>query len=164
MPTILITGAATGIGRLTAIALARVGHTVYATMRDPQGRSAARAESLRAETAGCDLRVLDLDVQSQGSANAAVQTVIDQTGGLDVVVHNAAHLVVGYTEAFTAEDIAHLFDVNVLGAQRVNRAALPYLRARRAGTLLYIGSTTTVVVPPFIGPYIASKFAFDALA
>jgi len=164
MPTILITGAATGIGRLTAIVLAHAGHTVYATMRDPDGRNAGRADSLHAETAGADLRVLKLDVQSQDSANAAVQTVIDQTGGLDVVVHNAAHLVVGYTEAFTAEDAAHLFDVNVLGAQRVNRAALPHLRERRAGTLVYMGSTTTVVVPPFMGPYVASKFAFDALA
>lgn len=84
-------------------------------------------------------------------------------GRLDVVIHNAAHLLVGYTEAFTAEDIAHLFDVNTFGAQRVNRAALPYVRARRAGTLLHIGSTTTVVAPPFLGPNVASKFAFDAL-
>ncbi|HOV99858.1 MAG TPA: SDR family NAD(P)-dependent oxidoreductase [Rhodoglobus sp.] len=164
MSTILITGAATGIGRLSAIALARVGHTVYATMREPEGRNAARAESLRTETAGHDLRVIELDVQSQDSANQAVQTVLDEAGGLDVVVHNAAHLLVGYTEAFTAEDVAHLFDVNVLGAQRVNRAALPHLRERRAGTLLYVGSTTSVVVPPFLGPYVASKSAFDALA
>jgi NAD(P)-dependent dehydrogenase (short-subunit alcohol dehydrogenase family) len=164
MSTVLITGAATGIGRLSAIALARAGHTVYATMRDPDGRNAARAESLRAVTSGHDLHVLELDVQSQESANAAVQVVLDEAGGLDAVVHNAAHLLVGYTEAFTAEDIAHLFDVNVLGAQRVNRAALPHLRERRAGTLLYVGSTTSVIVPPFLGPYVASKSAFDALA
>ncbi|WP_241540133.1 SDR family NAD(P)-dependent oxidoreductase [Streptomyces sp. M41(2017)] len=81
-----------------------------------------------------------------------------------MVVHNAAHLLVGYTAAFTADDIAHLFDVNVLGAQRINRAVLPHLRARRAGTLLYVGSTTSVIVPPFLGPYVASKSAFDALA
>jgi NAD(P)-dependent dehydrogenase (short-subunit alcohol dehydrogenase family) len=81
-----------------------------------------------------------------------------------VVVHNAGHLAVGYVEAFTAEDIAHLFDVNAFGAQRVNRAALPHLRERGEGTLVYVGSTTTVVVPPFLGPYVASKFAFDALA
>ncbi|MEV1011698.1 SDR family oxidoreductase [Streptomyces sp. NPDC049881] len=164
MSTVLITGAATGIGRLTAIALARAGHTVHATMRDPDGRNAARAEDLRAQTAGHDLHVLELDVQSQESADAAVRTVLDRSGALDAVVHNAAHLLVGYTEAFTPEDIAHLFDVNVLGAQRVNRAVLPHMRARRTGTLLYIGSTTTVVVPPFLGPYVASKSAFDALA
>jgi NAD(P)-dependent dehydrogenase (short-subunit alcohol dehydrogenase family) len=81
-----------------------------------------------------------------------------------VVVHNAGHLYVGYVEAFTAEDIAHLFDINVLGAQRVNRAALAHMRKRRTGTLLYVGSTTSISVPPFLGPYVASKFAFDALA
>ena len=166
MSVVLITGAATGIGNLTAKALAADGHTVYATMRDPAGRNAARAAELldTARQDGVDLRVVELDVQSQDSADAAVATVLDETGQLDVVVHNAGHLYVGYTEAFTAEDIAHLFDVNAIGAQRVNRAALPHMRGRRAGTLLYVGSTTTVVVPPFLGPYVASKFAFDALA
>lgn len=164
MSTVLISGAATGIGRLTAIALARAGHTVYATMRDPEGRNAERAQNLREETAGHDLRVLELDVQSEESANAAVQAVIEQSGALDVVVHNAAHLLVGFTEAFTPEDIAHLIDVNVLGAHRLNRAALPHMRERRQGTLLYIGSSTSVVVPPFLGPYVVSKFAFDSLA
>ena len=73
-------------------------------------------------------------------------------------------MALGYVEAFTAEEIAQLIDVNVLGVQRVNRAALPHFRGRREGTLIYVGSTTTVVVPPFLGPYVASKFAFDALA
>ena len=157
MSTILITGAATGIGRLSAIALARVGHTVYATMREPEGRNAARAESLRTETAGHDLRVIELDVQSQDSANQAVQTVLDEAGGLDVVVHNAAHLLVGYTEAFTAEDVAHLFDVNVLGAQRVNRAALPHLRERR-GRIVTVASTLGRRALPAATAYCASKF------
>ncbi|MGT2425834.1 SDR family NAD(P)-dependent oxidoreductase [Amnibacterium kyonggiense] len=166
MSTILITGAATGIGRLAAIALARAGHTVYATMRDPEGRNRARAEDLRelARTESIELQPLELDVQSQESADAAVAEIVRRSGRLDVVVQNAGHLLVGYTEAFTAEDLAHLFDINAIGAQRVNRAALPYLRGQRSGTLVYIGSTTTVSVPPFLGPYVASKFAFDAIA
>lgn len=166
MAVVLITGAATGIGNLTAHALARAGHTAYASMRDVGGRNAARAEQLLAEgrDEGVDLRVVELDVTSQASADRAVETIVGEAGRLDVVVHNAGHLYVGYTEAFTAEDVADLFDVNVLGAQRVNRAALPHMRERRAGTLVYVGSTTSVVVPPFLGPYVASKFAFDALA
>lgn len=163
---VLITGAATGIGNLTARALAAAGHTVYASMRDIGGRNAARADELLAlgRREGQDLRVVELDVQSEASAEAAVATVVAEAGRLDVVVHNAGHLYVGYVEAFTPEDIQHLFDVNALGIQRVNRAALPHMRARRSGTLLYVGSTTTVVVPPFMGPYVASKFAADALA
>jgi len=58
----------------------------------------------------------------------------------------------------------NLFDINVLGGQRVNRAVLPHMRDRRSGTLVYVGSTTTVDVPPFMGPYVASKSAFDVLA
>jgi NAD(P)-dependent dehydrogenase (short-subunit alcohol dehydrogenase family) len=166
MPVVLVTGAATGIGNLTAHALAADGHTVYASMRDPGGRNAARAADLldAARRDGTDLRVTELDVQSQESAAQAAKTIIDSEGRLDAVVHNAGHLYVGYVEAFTAEDIARLFDINVLGAQRVNRAVLPYMRERRSGTLLYVGSTTTVSMPPFLGPYVASKAAFDALA
>lgn len=165
MSTVLITGSSTGIGNLTAKALALAGHTVYATMRDPEGRNAERAEALRGAPKGKgDLRVVELDVQSQESADAAVQTVLDEAGGLDVVVNNAGHLYVGYMEAFTAGDIAHLLDINVLGAHRVNRAALPHMRERGSGTLLYVGSTIPITTPPFLGPYVASKAAFDALA
>jgi NAD(P)-dependent dehydrogenase (short-subunit alcohol dehydrogenase family) len=166
MSVVLITGAATGIGNLTATALAVAGHTVYATMRDPDGHNAGRARELRqsASAAGGDLRVVELDVQSQASAEQAVATILDDAGQLDVVVQNAGHLDVGYVEAFSAEEIAQLFDVNVLGAHRVNRAALPHMRGRGSGTLLYVGSTTSVSVPPFLGPYVTSKFAFDALA
>ena len=166
MAIVLITGAATDIGNLTAHALARAGHTVYASMRGLEGRNASRAEQLLAEgqDQGLDLRVVELDVTSQESAYQALDTIVRDAGRLDVVVHNAGHLYVGYVEAFTAEDIAHLFDINLLGAQRVNRAALPHMRGRGTGTLLYVGSTTSVCVPPFLGPYLASKFAFDALA
>jgi NAD(P)-dependent dehydrogenase (short-subunit alcohol dehydrogenase family) len=166
MSVILVTGAATGIGNLAAKALAADGHTVYASMRDPAGRNAAHADDLRnlAAADSVDLRVVELDVQSHASVNQAVATILEDAAQVDVVVHNAGHLYVGYVEAFTAEDIARLFDINVLGAQRVNRAALPHMRERRTGTLVYVGSTTTVSVPPFLGSYVASKFAFDALA
>ena len=166
MSTVLITGSSTGIGNLTARALAAAGHTVYATMRDPEGHNAERARDLRESPKGegGDLRVVELDVQSQDSADAAVRTVLEEAGRLDVVINNAGHLYVGYVEAFTAEDIAHLFDINVLGAHRVNRAALPHMRERGQGTLLYVGSTIPVTTPPFLGPYVASKAAMDALA
>ncbi|MFG3297104.1 SDR family NAD(P)-dependent oxidoreductase [Streptomyces sp. NPDC048179] len=166
MSTVLITGAATGIGNLTAKALAAAGHRVYATTRGPEGRNAPRARELGdfAAAHGVDIRVVELDVTSQDSAEAAVETVIAESGDLDVVIHNAGHLVVGYVEAFSAEEIAHLVDVNTLGVQRLNRAVLPHLRGRGRGTLLYVGSTTSVTAPPFLGPYVVSKAAMDSLA
>ena len=166
MSTVIITGAATGIGYLTATTLARTGHLVYATMRDPQGRNAASAERIRslAGDEGLDLRVVDLDVTSQESADRALSTVLAQAGGLDVVIHNAGHLAVGYVEAFDAGELARLIDVNAIGVHRVNRAALPHLRRQGHGTLLYVGSTTTITTPPFLGPYVVSKAAEDFLA
>ncbi|MFH9330028.1 SDR family NAD(P)-dependent oxidoreductase [Streptomyces althioticus] len=161
-----MTGAATGIGNLTARALAAAGHTVFASMRDPFGRNVARSRELLdlAVKENIDLRVVELDVQSQQSADDAVRSVLGETGRIDVVVHNAGHLMVGFAEAFTAEEVGHLMDVNVLGMQRVNRAVLPHLRSRGEGLLLYVGSTTSAVLPPFLAPYVASKAAFDALA
>lgn len=163
---VLVTGAATGIGNLTARALAAAGHTVYASMRGVAGRNAGHANELLelGRRDGQDLRVVELDVQSEASAEAAVATILHEAGRLDTVVHNAGHLYVGYVEAFTPEDIQRLIDVNTIGIQRVNRAVLPHMRERRSGTLVYVGSTTSVVVPPFLGPYVASKVAADALA
>lgn len=164
--TILITGASTGIGNLTARALATAGHTVYATMRDVTKKNSENAKSLKDFAAQNNFRinVVDLDVQSQESSDAAVEHIISEAGRIDVVVHNAGHLVVGYAEAFTAEDLQHLFDINVFGMQRVNRSVLPHMRERHSGTLIYVGSTSTVDLPPFLAPYVSSKSAFDALA
>lgn len=166
MSVILVTGAGTGIGNLAALQLAGAGHTVYASMRDVARRNADRATAMReqAERKGVDLHVIELDVTSQESADTAVRTVADQHGTLDVVINNAGHLNVGYVEAFTDQDVMRLIDVNAVGAHRVNRAVLPYFRQRRAGVLMYVGSTIPVTTPPFLGPYVVSKAAMDALA
>jgi NAD(P)-dependent dehydrogenase (short-subunit alcohol dehydrogenase family) len=165
MSVVLITGAGTGIGNLTAKKLATTGHHVWASMRDPHDRDAAHAEGLlEAPTGEGSIQVLELDVVSQDSVRRAVDTVIAESGGLDVVLHNAGHLAVGYVEAFTPEDLHRLFDINVFGVQRLNRAVLPHMRERHAGTLMYVGSTIPITTPPFLGPYVASKAAMDSLA
>ena len=164
---ILVTGASTGIGHLTSRALAAAGHTVYASMRDIHGRNAPRARELRdwSFAHGYDLRAVELDVLSQASADAAVQAIVGEQGRLDVVVHNAGHLVVGPTEAFTPDEIVQVFDTNVLGTQRVNKAVLPVMRDQQSGLLLWVSSTTTRGgFPPFLGPYAAAKAAMDSLA
>jgi NAD(P)-dependent dehydrogenase (short-subunit alcohol dehydrogenase family) len=164
---ILVTGASTGIGQLSARALAAAGHTVYASMRDIAGRNAARVRELRdwSFANGYDLRAVELDVLSQASADDAVKTIVAEQGRLDVVVHNAGHLVTGPTEAFTPEEIARVFDTNVLGTQRVNKAVLPQMRKQQSGLMLWVSSTTVRGgFPPFMGPYAAAKAAMDSLA
>jgi NAD(P)-dependent dehydrogenase (short-subunit alcohol dehydrogenase family) len=164
---VLVTGAGSGIGKLTAESLAEAGHIVYASMRDVDGRNRQRADEVRAwaKAKNADLRPLELDVLSQESADAAVATIVREQGRLDVVMQNAGHLVIGPTEAFTPEEIIKVFDTNFLGAQRVNRAALPQLRGQESGLMLWISSTTTKGgFPPFMGPYAAAKAAMDSLA
>lgn len=165
--TILITGASSGFGAMAAQALARAGHRVFASMRDltaHDGKPAAEMEQLAREE-GLALIPVTLDVTSQASADAAIAQIISDAGRLDVVVHNAGHMTFGPAEAFTPEQMARVYDVNVLGTQRVNRAALPHLRASGRALLLWIGSSSTRGgTPPFLAPYFAAKAGMDALA
>ena len=164
---IVITGASSGFGRLMANALAASGHTVYASMRGLNGRNAAQAAEVAAYAREheVDLRTVELDVQSEASALSAIATIVAEHGRLDVLIHNAGHMVWGPSEAFMPEQLAQLYDVNVLGAQRVNRAALPHMRKAQRGLVVWIGSSSAAGgVPPMLGPYFSAKAGMDALA
>ena len=164
---IVITGASSGFGALAARSLARAGHTVYASMRETTGRNApqvAEAQTYAADH-GADLRTIELDVASEASAAAAIEQIVAAHGRLDVVIHNAGHMVFGPAEAFTPEQLAELYDVNVLSTQRVNRAALPQLRKQRRGLVIWVSSSSSAGgTPPYLAPYFAAKAAMDALA
>jgi NAD(P)-dependent dehydrogenase (short-subunit alcohol dehydrogenase family) len=164
---ILVTGASSGFGRLTAEALAKAGHTVYASMRDTEGRNAPQVDAIAtfARDNGADLRTIELDVQSQESIDKAVEQLIAGNGRIDVLIHNAGHMVFGPAEAFTAEQYAQLYDVNVLSTQRVNRAVLPHMRSRKQGLLVWVSSSSSAGgTPPYLAPYFGAKAAMDAIA
>ncbi|QKD02804.1 SDR family oxidoreductase [Mesorhizobium loti] len=164
--TILITGASSGFGAMTARALARAGHTVYASMRDPSARSAAVAEMENfARDEGVVLKTIALDVTSDASAEAAIQQIVTEAGQLDVLIHNAGHMGFGPAESFLPEQLVQLYDVNVVGTQRVNRAALPHMRSLGRAQMIWVGSSSTRGgTPPFLAPYFAAKAGMDALA
>jgi NAD(P)-dependent dehydrogenase (short-subunit alcohol dehydrogenase family) len=160
---IVITGASSGFGAMTARALADAGHTVYAGMRATTDRNAEAAKSF--DSYGENTHSLEMDVSDQESVDAAIARIVTESGRLDVVVHNAGHMTLGPVEAFSVEQLAQVYDVNVLSTQRVNRAALPHLRGQRDGLLVWVGSSSARGgTPPYLGPYFAAKAAEDALA
>lgn len=170
MPTprvVLVTGASSGFGRLTAESLARAGNVVVAGMRAVDGRNATVRRALEdlADREALQLGAVELDVQSLQSVEDAVDTVVRAHGRIDVLVQNAGHMAYGPAEAFTPEQFAALYDVNVVGAQRVARAVLPHMRDRRSGLVVWVGSSSTRGGhPPFLAPYFAAKAGLDALA
>jgi NAD(P)-dependent dehydrogenase (short-subunit alcohol dehydrogenase family) len=163
---VLITGSSTGFGRLFADTLARKGHTVFATMRDPGGRNAKNASEIRtlAEKDSLPIHVLELDVTNDASVERAVEAAVAKAGRIDVAINNAGYCLSGLEEAVTTEQAQRLMDTNFLGPVRVNRAALPHMRRQRSGVLMHISSGAGRVVLPSAGFYCASKFALEALA
>lgn len=158
--TVLITGTSGGFGHLATRSLLAAGHTVVASMRDPGSRNAAVAEELRAAGA----HIVELDVTSDESVDAAVATAIGLVGRLEVVINNAGVGSNGLLETFTSADWMASFDVNVFGVHRVNRAVLPHMRANGSGLLMIISSVVGRMAFPFFGPYSAAKFAVEGLA
>ncbi|MEY9968704.1 NAD(P)-dependent dehydrogenase (short-subunit alcohol dehydrogenase family) [Streptacidiphilus sp. MAP12-16] len=164
---VVITGASSGFGALTARALADAGNTVYAGMRHTTTRNAPQVQAAAdySKDHGVDLRSIELDVNSQDSVDTAISHVIAEHGRIDVLIHNAGHMVTGPAEAFTPEQLAELYDVNVLSTQRVNRAALHHMRTAGNGLVIWVSSTSVKGgTPPYLAPYFAAKAAMDSLA
>jgi NAD(P)-dependent dehydrogenase (short-subunit alcohol dehydrogenase family) len=147
---IVVTGASSGFGALIARELAKAGHIVYAGMRETKGRNAPQVEAARkfSEENKVDLRAIEMDVQSEASVERSIQTIAAENGRLDILLHNAGHMVFGPAEAFTPEQLSDVYDINVVSTQRVNRAALPIFRKQGKGLVLWIGSSSTRGGPP----------------
>jgi NAD(P)-dependent dehydrogenase (short-subunit alcohol dehydrogenase family) len=148
MASILITGASKGIGKATAAELARRGHRVVATARNPR----------TLDDLDVDQR-LALDVTDPDSVAEAVK----QAGDIDTLVSNAGVIFYAAVEATPPEEFARLFDLNTLGALRVAQALLPGMRARGNGRLLFMSSVVGRIVLPPGAAYAASKWALEAI-
>ena len=163
---VLITGSSTGFGRLFTDTLARKGHTVFATMREPAGRNAKNASEIRtlAQKDSLPIHVLELDVTDDASVARAVDAAVAKAGRIDVAINNAGYVLSGLSEAVTTEQAQRLMDTNFLGPVRVNRAVLPHMRRQRSGVLIHISSAAGRIIAPSMGFYCASKFALEAFA
>ncbi len=155
MPTVLITGASTGIGQATALRLARSGWTVLAGVRRSED-----GERLSGEGPAGRIEPLQLDVTDAAQVAAAAARV--GSGGLDALVNNAGMGVGGPLEVLSEEEWRRQFDVNFFGQIAVTRALLPALRRAR-GRIVFISSIGGRVAMGFNGPYAASKHAIEAV-
>lgn len=163
---ILITGASSGFGLGAAKALAAKGHEVFASMRGVAGKNAGKAEELRAfaREGGHTLDVVEIDVTSDESVAKGVAEVVEKAGTIGVLVNNAGVGTWGLQEGFTPDQVKDLFDINVVGPLRMNRAVLPHMRRAGGGYLIYVSSGLGRIQFPFLGPYTASKHAVEAIA
>jgi NAD(P)-dependent dehydrogenase (short-subunit alcohol dehydrogenase family) len=161
MAVVLITGCSSGIGKYTALEMARRGHRVFASMRNLESGRFIRADAQKARLA---VEILKLDVTDQASVTRAVREVLKQAGAIDVLVNNAGRGTIGVVEDYTDEEIRSVFETNFFGAVRTTRAVLPAMRARRSGTIIMMSSISGLRTFPFSSVYSASKFALEAIS
>jgi len=157
---ILITGASGGFGKLNVQTLLAQGHAVAASMRGVEGKNKAIATELK--NAGA--KIFEIDVTNSESVNKGVAQAMQELGGLDVLINNAGVGSIGMQEFYTDEDFRKLFDINVFGVQRMNRAVVPYFRQNKKGLIIYVSSLLGRMSMPFYGPYQTTKWALEALA
>src|SRR2546426_2785121 len=133
----LVTGSATGIGHETAVHLAKNGFRTYATMRNLQKANGIKE---MAKTENLPLSLIQLDVTDDISINKAIDTVINESGRIDVLVNNAGYGLIGSIEDMSVEELKAQYETNVFGTFRVTKAVLPYMRKEHGGSIINISS------------------------
>uniref|UniRef100_Q02B17 Short-chain dehydrogenase/reductase SDR n=1 Tax=Solibacter usitatus (strain Ellin6076) TaxID=234267 RepID=Q02B17_SOLUE len=162
MAIALVTGTSTGIGQATAVTLARGGHTVYATMRNP-ARGAGEIQEI-AEKENLPVTVIPLDVDDDASVKAGVAQVLAQSGRVDVLVNNAGIGMHGSVEELPVADFKRAMETNFFGALRCIQAVLPGMRERRHGVIVNVSSVAGRFSSAPQAPYAASKWALEAMS
>lgn len=160
MPVTLITGTSTGIGKVTALHLARQGHHVFASMRNPATGLSTLEQA--ADQEGLKLDVIRLDVNDPDSSEKAVREVLEQAGQLDVLINNAGILGGGAIEEAPEEILRAVFETNFFGAMRMMRLVFPTMRQARSGTIVNVTSIAGRLALAGSTAYRTSKFALEA--
>lgn len=158
--TVLITGVNSGFGYLIANTLVKANYKVIGSIREPKGRNASVANELRNK----GITIVDIDVTDDVSVTQGVQSAIETTGQIDVLINNAGVGTLGWQDSFNIDDFKKVFDINVFGVQRLTKAVLPQMKSRKQGTIIQISSILGQFVLPFLGSYNATKHAVEALA
>jgi short-subunit dehydrogenase len=151
--TVLITGAANGIGRATAMAFVKQGYKTYATDKDTSNMD-------ELEKLGCRIKYIDVTIDSV--MVEAVKQIEQETGGVDILINNAGFGQNGVIEELSIDKIRKQFEVNVFGLIRVTQLVLPKMRERKIGRIINIGSVGGEFTTPGASAYHASKWALES--
>ena len=158
---VIITGSSAGIGRETALLLARNNYNTYASMRNLQKSSELRSI---AEKEKLDMHFVQLDVTDDYSIKNAVQNVYDEAGRIDILVNNAGYALSGAFEDLSIEEIKEQYETNVYGLIRTTQAVLPIMRRQRSGMIVNISSGAGRFGYPTGSAYVSTKFAIEGLS
>lgn len=161
MATALITGTSTGIGMATALAFARAGHRVAATMRNP-GAAPGLAETAARERLA--VTVVPMDVDADASVVEGVARIERDLGPIDVLVNNAGIERMGSVEELPLAEFRAVMETNYFGVIRCLQAILPRMRQRRSGCIINVASVAGHVATAPMAAYTASKFALESLS
>ena len=164
---IILTGSSSGFGLLTAKTLALAGHHVFATMRNINGTNKQATDDVYAwaNANNTKITVVELDVTSDDSVTTAINHIAGITGGrIDALINNAGSAFIGWNETLSAAQTNQLFQINVIGVDRMIKAVVPYMRTNKSGTIITISSVAARRTTPVMGAYGASKAAIDALS
>ena len=160
MSVVFITGSSTGIGLATAIHLAKTGHKVYATMRNPSKSSLPSIIN----TEDLPIDILSMDVDSDESVADAVGQVLQQEGAIDVLINNAGISALGAIEELPLAAFRADMETNYFGTVRCIQAVLPSMRQRKKGLIINVSSVAGKIYSNFHGTYAPTKAAVEALS
>jgi NAD(P)-dependent dehydrogenase (short-subunit alcohol dehydrogenase family) len=161
MQSVLITGTSKGIGYETALAFARAGYRVHATMRDPSNSPALAKTAVKEKLS---ITIAMMDVDDDESVKAGIARIQAQHGPVDVLVNNAGVERMGSVEELSIDDFRATMETNYFGVLRCIKAVVPQMRERRSGTIINISSVAGIFCHPPATPYCASKWALEALS
>jgi NAD(P)-dependent dehydrogenase (short-subunit alcohol dehydrogenase family) len=156
----VVTGSSGGIGLATSLALARSGYLTYATMRNLAKRNSIQS---LAEKQHLPIRTVQLDVTDENSVKNAIQSILSESEGIDLLVNNAGYGLTGAFEDIGIDEIKALYETNLFGVIRVTQGVLPIMRKQGSGRIINISSGAGRIGYPGGSAYVSSKFALEGL-
>jgi NAD(P)-dependent dehydrogenase (short-subunit alcohol dehydrogenase family) len=159
--TVLVTGATDGLGRGTAIYLAKRGYRVFAAGRNAQKRASLETEAKKENLA---LETLEMDVTDDASVDQAVAEIEKRAGPVEILVNNAGIAIVAAMEEISQSDLHKQFETNFFGLVRVTQRVLPAMRESRRGRIINLSSVAGKMASPLFGPYAGSKHAVEGIS